>query len=114
MKKIVIIDDSQAIVLVLKAYIRAADNNAYDIVTFENMEEGAEYITDNYVDLLFNDVHVNGNADGLISAGIAKEKGIPVVIMTADSSLDNIKNLADGNYCRYILKPIINSIFTFL
>jgi len=106
MKTIVIVDDSKSITCLLKAYIRAADDNSYKIKVFGSTPPAADFIANNHVDLLFQDVHVDGDADGLITARIAKGKGIPVVIMTADSSLDNLQALAAGFYCRYMLKPI--------
>jgi len=106
MKTIVICEDSMSIVQILKAYIRAADDKSYNIKTFCSIRKASEFITDNQVDLLFQDVHVNGIQDGLIVAGIAKEKHIPVAIITADSSLDNLQNIASNQYDRYILKPI--------
>ena len=106
MKTIVIVDDSNTIVQVLSAYIKHADDQDYNIVTFDSTEEASDFIIDNYVDLLFQDVHVNGNRDGLISGAIARERDIPVVIITSDSSLDNIMSVAGNKFDRYILKPI--------
>ena len=49
MKTIVIIEDSQTIVQILKAYIQVADDNTYKIVDFHSIRDASEFIIDNHI-----------------------------------------------------------------
>jgi len=105
MKTIVIVDDSEVMLQVLKAYIRAADNSSYEIVCFDNINEATKFIVDNTVHLLFQDMHVNDINDGMLVADIAKGLNIPVVLITADSSIDTVKKVARRGFDKFIIKP---------
>jgi DNA-binding NtrC family response regulator len=107
-KRIVIVDDDHTIIQILKAFIRQCTNGdgPYDIVTFETITEACDHITEHPVDLLFQDVHVQNDLDGLIAARIAKNFGVPVVIITSDICLSIVERVARGKYDKLILKPI--------
>jgi CheY-like chemotaxis protein len=107
-KHIVIVDDDPTVIQILKAFIRQAinGNGHYDIVTFDNITEACDYITEHPVDLLFQDVHVQSDLDGLIAARIAKNFGVPVVVITSDICLSIVERVAKGRYDKLILKPI--------
>lgn len=104
---IVIVDDDPTITQVLKAFIKKSNDENYDVVTFDEIVDACDYLTEHPVDLLFEDVHVQSDSDGLIVAQIAKNFGVPVVIITADVQVNVIKDVARGNYDKLILKPIV-------
>ena len=104
---IVIVDDDPTITQVLKVFIKKSNDENYDIVTFDKIIDACDYLTEHPVDLLFEDVHVQNDSDGLIVAQIAKNFGVPVVIITADIQVNVIKDVARGNYDKLILKPIV-------
>lgn len=104
---IVIVDDDPTITQILKAFIKKSNDENYDIVTFDEIVDACDYLTEHPVDLLFEDVHVQSNSDGLIVAQIAKNFGVPVVIITADVQVNVIKDVARGHYDKLILKPIV-------
>ena len=104
---IVIVDDDPTITQILKAFIKKSNDENYDIVTFDKIIDACDYLTEHPVDLLFEDVHVQNDSDGLIVAQIAKNFGVPVVIITADIQVNVIKDVARGNYDKLILKPIV-------
>lgn len=109
MKTVVIVDDSHSISSVIKAYIRAADNASYDVVMFDNVVDAGAFIVDNEVSLLFQDVQVKDTNDGLMVANIAKGIGIPVVLLTSDSSIRTIRTIAKNDYAKCIIKPVTQS-----
>jgi len=107
MKTIVIIDDYLPCLELMTEYIRmCSDGEMYNVYTFNNTKAGIDFINDHHIDLLFQDIHVDGDADGLVSAKIAKDLGIPVVMITGDMSIDIMTKMAQCEYSQYIIKPI--------
>jgi len=107
MKTIVIVDDSKAITNAIATIIKEKFENTFKVVAIDNVADAIEFVNNNEVSLLIQDVHVNSYSDGLTCASIAKALGIPVCIITTDISKSNIKCVAENKYDRIIFKPFI-------
>jgi CheY-like chemotaxis protein len=104
MKKIIVIDDEQTTIELLRVFL---EKNNYDIVTATDGAEGFVLLKKEKPDLAILDIHMP-NVDGyqLIRDIKADEdlKNIPVIVITADESLEErFQNIGIRHYCR---KPI--------
>lgn len=103
MKKIIVIDDDQTILTLLK---KSLAKEGYEVITAEDGVEGFFYVKNEKPDLIILDIHMP-NVDGyqMIRDIQAQEdlKDMPVIVMTADNTLED--KFRDVGISHYVTKP---------
>ena len=86
----------------------------YEIVaTVDNLEAAREVIESQDLDLVLTDIRLNGDGDGTGVARIAKDRGVPVLFVTAHGDVDH-RGLALGclskPYSDKVLKGALDAL----
>jgi signal transduction histidine kinase len=101
---VLIVDDDYFSVQLLKAILI---QNGYSVLGFAtNGEDGITEAKRQKPDIVFMDIYMPGNIDG-IDAGttIQKEFGIPVIYITSDNEHNTFTKVLSTNPTGYIIKP---------
>jgi twitching motility two-component system response regulator PilH len=96
---ILLVDDSQLVLQIAKAYLSAD----YQVTTASSGEEGMAKALAQRPDLILMDFHMPGGDGPEIGHRLAQDdrtKGVPVIIMTTESEVDRLAPGLD-----YIVKP---------
>ena len=86
----------------------------YEVVaTVDNLEAAREVIETQELDLVLTDIRLNGDGDGTGVARVAKNRGVPVLFVTAHSG-DDQKGLGLGclakPYSEKVLKGALDAL----
>lgn len=104
MKKILVVEDEQAISMVLKAYLQRA---GYGVIQVYDGNEAMDVFRENEPDLVLLDVMLPGRQGWEILNDIREESTCPIIMLTAlndiDYRLTGLKSGADD----YISKPFV-------
>ncbi len=107
MKNILLIDDDRNLLSSLAEFLRDK-NDAWNILTAENGQLGAEIIDTREIDIIVTDLRMPV-MDGysLITYAGKQKPGMPVIVMTADSTSDQEKRLQLLGVKQCIDKPVL-------
>lgn len=100
--KIGIIDDEEKITEVLESYFL---KEGFEVYKALNGKSGMEIIEKNYPDILIVDLMLPDISGELICQEIRKNSDIPIIMLTAKSSEDDVINGIDIGADDYITKP---------
>lgn len=105
-KKIIVADDSQSFILSMSSLL---NKMGFSVIPAEDAYEAIKLIKLRTPDLILMDRHMPG-IDGLEGLRLLKAdkltKDIPVVMVSADSSRESIKECEDLGCSGYLVKPI--------
>ncbi len=104
--KILVIDDERAILDTLRILLR---REGFDVVVAQGGPEGLRQVKESDPDLVLSDVRMPGVGGLEILAAVQEQdRSIPVILMTAQASLQTaIRAVNEGAY-HYIQKPFAN------
>ena len=104
-KKILVVDDEQAIVKVVK---RRLESSSYEVITASDGAEGLQKALAEKPDLIISDVTMP-NMDGYTFVntlrGTPEGANIPVIILTVKEYLQDLFKVHEIKYCDYLFKP---------
>ncbi len=105
MKKILIIEDEKNIILLLKMFL---EHDGFEVLTAGNGFEGIKIAQKSNPDLILLDIVLPG-IDGYLVCKNLKEdektKDIPVVVISARTSKDDVEKIFSSGAQDYIAKP---------
>lgn len=105
-KKILLVDDTDTILLFLKTLLAGQD---FDFLTAKNGAEAVEKARRERPDLVLLDV-LMPVMDGIEACRVMKGdpelKSIPVIIVTARSEAENVERCLDAGCDDYVFKPV--------
>lgn len=102
MKKILIVDDEQAIADLVELYLK---NEGFEVIKFYSGQETLDYLSHNKVDLAILDIMLPDVDGFVISQRIREQAHFPIIMLTAkDQELDKITGLTLGAD-DYVTKP---------
>ncbi len=107
--KVLIIDDSRMIKLLVKDFLKNLGHEAYEA---ENGEEGltqAALVKPDLILLDYNMPIMDGPSFLKKFKGVDKNQ-TPVMMMTTESSMEKISEVLELGACEYIMKPFDQSI----
>ncbi len=99
---ILIVEDEFLAVSYLKNILQKIGFEKFFIAN--NAELAKKITLDNNIELIFMDININGNIDGINCAKIIDSK-IPIIYTTAFTDLDTINETEQTNVYGYIIKP---------
>lgn len=106
-KRILIVEDESlsksALVQILQGY------GYEEIAWITKGAEAIQYLKDNAVDLIFMDITLEGNLDGIETAGLIDTK-IPVIFVSSSKDPETFNRIAGTNSYGFIQKPITPQI----
>jgi len=104
MEKILIVEDEQELALNIKDILGFI---GYEVVgVLDNGVDVLDFLNRHQVDLIFMDIQIKGNIDGVeLCRKIKAIKNIPVVYLTAFSDKSILDKISTTEYEGYILKP---------
>ena len=71
-----------------------------------NKDEALDIVEHNHIDLVFMDINIEGQVDGIICANLLNEKYfLPIVFTTAFGDSNTIMEANDTNIFGYLIKP---------
>lgn len=86
-----------------KAVIKLGHNV---IETVETGQEALEVMEEEHVDIVFMDINLDGNMDGITCAKkINQKREVPIIYTTAFSDSQTINEATDTNLFGYLIKP---------
>lgn len=101
---VLIVDDDYFSVQLLKAILMQYGYKVTENAT--NGEEGIAKAKKHKPDIVFMDIHMPGEIDGIeAGSAIQKEFGIPVIYVTCDNEHETFKKVLKTNPTGYIIKP---------
>lgn len=101
-EKILILDDNQDILDILRIYLA---NEGYTVYTFRDSADALNYLKDNKVDLTILDIMLPGMDGFEVCRHIREKYTFPIIMITAkEESIDKIAGFAIGAD-DYITKP---------
>lgn len=101
--KIVIVEDEHLLRKSIHSYL----SQKYDCQHFETMEAGREWIEANPVDLILSDIHLPEKSGMDLLRWVQEKKlDIPVILITAYSSVKNAVEAIKQGAADYISKPL--------
>jgi len=103
MKKILLVEDSHLTRVFVADFLQ---NYGYEVETASESEEAVEKACYTFLpDLILMDIELKGNVDGIETAKkILKLRDIPIVFLTANTSLEIINKIKDVKGYGYIVK----------
>jgi DNA-binding response OmpR family regulator len=106
---IVIIEDEGVSALFIKEVLQ--DLNHHVAAVFDNANELFTFLKSNAVDLIFMDINIKGQYDGIQTANIthAKYPNISFVYLTSYKDSETIRNAQAVNPLGYLIKPVVES-----
>jgi DNA-binding response OmpR family regulator len=105
MKKILIIEDEKNIVLLLKMFL---EHNGFEVFTAVNGTDGIKIAQESNPDLILLDIVLPGINGYLVCKNLKedeKTKDIPIVVISARTSKDDIEKIFSSGAQDYIAKP---------
>lgn len=106
MKNILVVDDSSIILTIIVELIENSFPGEFNIVSANTVDSAKEIIDNQKIDLLFQDLHVQNENDGIIVADHAQLVNVPVCIVTAESDFDPLLAIAKKKFEKILMKPI--------
>ncbi|MCK4791542.1 MAG: response regulator [Desulfobacteraceae bacterium] len=104
-KRILVVDDEPGQVMVISKFLK---HNGYEVITANDGLECIAKAENELPDLILLD-NVMPNMDGQTALGklraSEKTEGIPVIMVTALSSEENIASAQKGGAVEYVVKP---------
>ena len=106
---IVIMEDEGIIALFFKEVIE--DLNHKVVAVFDNSTALLDFLKSNQVDLIFMDINIRGQLDGIETANIVHDQyqNISIVFLTSYKDSDTIKNAQSVQPLGYLIKPVMES-----
>ena len=104
-KKVLVIDDSASIISIVKAVLREGGFNAQSA---SNGEMGIQLAGEEHPDLIILDRHLPGMDGNEVLTRFKKDRflsHIPVVMLTSENKLEEIKASMALGAAAYIIKP---------
>ncbi len=112
--KIIILDDSLTVRMIIEAYLEELGVEDNDIYPFENGIEAIKYIDENGADIIFTDVHMP-KMDGyeFVKKVLEYNSALAssIFVISGDEDKAGIKKMKSIGVQRFIKKPINKSIF---
>jgi len=105
MKKILIIEDEKNIILLLKMFL---EHNGFEVFTAGNGFDGIKIAQESNPDLILLDIVLPGINGYLVCKNLKedeKTKGIPIIVISARTSKDDIEKIFSFGAQDYIAKP---------
>jgi CheY-like chemotaxis protein len=105
-KKILLVDDTDTILLFLKTLLAGQD---FDFLTAKNGAEAVEKARRERPDLVLLDIFMpvmDGIEACRVMKGDPELKSIPVIIVTARSEAENVERCLDAGCDDYVFKPV--------
>lgn len=104
--KVLVVDDSTALRMVIKKVLRETDINFTEILEAANGKEALEVLDKSEVDLIFSDINMP-EMNGLDFIQGMRDKNIdtPVVVISTDGSQDTVIQAIKLGAKGYIKKP---------
>ena len=106
--RILVVDDSILMRTALKRTIEMADVGVDEILEAGNGQEALDLLAENKADMIFTDLNmpVMSGFDFVQKIKQSQElSGIPVVVITTESSTVRIEDLQDSGVADYLHKP---------
>ncbi len=102
-KKVLIVEDESLIAMALAAYLR---REGYAVLGLSATgEEAVEKSREEHPDIIFMDIRLAGEMDGIQAAEIiSRERNVFIIFMTGHSTQDPVERVAAGAGC--LTKPI--------
>lgn len=108
-RRILIIDDEEIILMHVESILMTAMNNLY-ISKAQNAEEALEIVKKSPIDLILLDLMMPDIDGFTLAEQIRQIRDIPIIIMTGDKSIDTIRRIREYQIDDYLTKPLIPSI----
>ena len=105
MKKILIIEDEKNIILLLKMFL---EHDGFEVLTAGNGLDGIKIAQESNPDLILLDIVIPGISGYLVCKNLKedeKTKGIPIIVISARTSKDDIEKIFSFGAQDYIAKP---------
>lgn len=106
MKTILVVDDSAITIEIIKRIIENKFPETFTVVSANNSKQAIEILDNQLVDLLFQDLHLENQNDGIIIADYAQLNGVPICMVTAESDIELLQNIIKKKFNRLLFKPI--------
>jgi len=105
MKKILIVEDDKMLSTIFEMYLAEL---GYELVDVVNSGKAAETAcSENKIDVILMDIHINGKIDGIETTKLIKEKfDIPVIFISSDVDEQTIKRAITNNTYGFLVKPV--------
>ena len=100
-KKILIVEDDKMIVESLQDFLR---QEGFDTVAVSGQADAGRFLNGNVCSILLVDVSLS-DGNGFLVCRMAKEKGLPVIFLTASSEENSVVRGFDNGADDYIAKP---------
>ncbi len=107
-KKILIVDDSSCIHIILKNFLEREINCQFDFAFSAKEAQNKIFDKSNNFDLVITDVNMPGSMNGIDLVENCKSSGyekLPFLVVTAETSFKTISKIIDAKANDYILKP---------
>lgn len=102
---ILIVEDDEIIASLIKTYLERSNYNVIDI--FSDGEKAVTAALNFNPDLILLDIYLKNSIDGIeVAKRINKQKEIPIIFLTADSSDETIQRAKITEPHGYLVKPV--------
>ncbi|MFA7361791.1 MAG: response regulator [Candidatus Kapaibacterium sp.] len=102
---ILIVEDDEIIASLIKTYLERSNYNVIDI--FSDGEKAVTAALNFNPDLILLDIYLKNSIDGIeVAKRITKQKEIPIIFLTADSSDETIQRAKITEPHGYLVKPV--------
>ena len=104
---VLIVEDESIVALDLKHNLESRN---YIVTTTQSGEEALKIVKNNKIDLIFMDIQLNGELDGIDTVIKIRTKfNIPIIYISANSDLTIRKELKQTRPYQYLTKPFDDS-----
>lgn len=102
--KVMIVEDESIVALDLSSGL---EHDGYTVVGIaDSYEEALQLFTDNQVDILLMDIHIQGDKDGVeTAAALMKIKQVPLIYLTAFTDAATVARVKHTNPAAFLTKP---------
>lgn len=103
---VLIVEDDQILSLMLKQMVREMDLTVLDVVT--KGADAVEKVLTSPCNLILMDIMLEDDMDGIEAyRRIRKNKNIPVIYITGNSDIQNIKRASEIGFHEFLSKPVV-------